>query len=76
MWRIIQNVIPALLVVLVLSQYVIPILFDKRTLLEYLLLLNNIKKLPVIGGWFTLEISRKEITLTIAHTFSELENNQ
>ena len=31
MWRIVQSAIPALLVVIFLSQYIIPILMDKRT---------------------------------------------
>lgn len=31
MWKIIQELLPAVLVILFLSQYVIPVLFNKRT---------------------------------------------
>lgn len=31
MWKIIQEVLPALLIVLFISQYVIPIILDKKT---------------------------------------------
>lgn len=31
MWKIIQELLPAVLVILLLTQYVIPVLFNKRT---------------------------------------------
>lgn len=66
MWKIIQQILPALLVILLLSQYVVPVLFNTRT---WWLFRKNKKDVEVKP---TMPVI-KETTVTTSTLLEEIE---